>query len=542
MKRYISITLLCSHMLYSLNSLADQPWRGSIITDTERCIIPIGKSLCSVDMSINYNVSNACLWIRRDNDSMQLSSCINGNSSRLDYINRTGLNFELRAGTTPTGALLAKKFILGEKTPTFMADPVKGISLQWLNGRRQSMTAVAKFLSDPNHCVSTDNVEVKPFDFANDIDIILNNTLTTLRTGGFNWVRIIISPQDLLTLASTNDSLNDRCKYSPESVLPKLAQHHIDDYKQLFSIIKSHGFKIELLLPSIDDSLIDIEGSTQWIESVLIGMPAHLVDLVALGADIQPGIHSPASAWLIAHVEYFQNHPLSKLRNFSYTFDTTVRRNDDELKTYLAWVKDNVPTLPVIPLNLYANRAQHVSGEHYISYTNEAKHKLNIYFAAGLSQPPWIDEYGFKVQKPLATGPDFIALPGGFTVEDQRMAYGGFLQAVHCDLGIKKGRIIPSMAWHGGVDYYHGSWFQHYAPYPESWGDSMNANSLYNLFSPVNSARYIEAWNAYDKLDGNWGFFSHYGEYPYTNGLQPVPTITFDKIKQFNLSNGCIDE
>lgn len=467
----IRFLLSFSSLTFFINLLAvNLAWgaTGSISAEPERCVIPAGQSICSTNISFSTSgATNACVWINHGNNNYQLAYCGTSSSFPAGYISKFGYTFELKEGNSSSGATLDSVYVVGEKTPSFMSQPVKGATLFYLNGRDQEdLPQIIEKLSDGDSaCNGTTSY----------IDERLDETLSSLKSAGVNWIRVLVGRQEYHTY-------RNKCGIDFDNdIYPVMSQTYIDKLNYFLSKLTSpqFNFKIELLLAG-KQGFGEINNDKLFFESILEGVSAKNIGLVMLGGDVQPLITSHGN-WVKEMYSYFSTHSNSKLRTFAYSFDTITYNTPQQMKSYVTWVKDNIPGIPVISINLYLRDAPSTSSS---TYQNQIKAYLEAYDEVGAYQPAWIDEYGFRLSSPTE--------PQQYDHIDQWEYYGGFLAETRCHSGYLKGRSYPSFAWTAGLDLHLAN-------------PSLDTNRTpWGLFSGYNSSNepiVYPAWNLFSNFN-----------------------------------------
>ncbi|MDY6929435.1 MAG: hypothetical protein SWN10_20295 [Pseudomonadota bacterium] len=301
---------------------------------------------------------------------------------------------------------------------------VTGINFFYLDGRDQEglPQLMQKLALGDSACKGTREGINKRF----------HATLTELKSAGYNWVRVLVG-QGFYQIYSS------RCNIPMSQVYPVLSPNQAAILNTLLEGITGYGFTLELVLGG-SAKFSDTQGDIRFFESILTQIDLSNVGLVMLGGDVQPTRSKKHKDWLLMLYRHFTQHTSPELRQLNYSFDTVTYPQIAHFESYLKWVKQSMPSLPVVSINLY-NRSL-PAGAKWYQYYEAIQPYLKAYDSSGLTQSPWIDEYGFRLSNP----PEQTH----FTEDDQLAYVKGLTYAIYCNSTTP----IPAFIWTAGNDRY----------------------------------------------------------------------------------------
>jgi hypothetical protein len=317
-------------------------------------------------------------------------------------------------------------------SPDFMQEPVKGVSLFYLNGRDQEdlPQLIEKLYHGEKACKGT----------TIDIEKRLISTLQELKGSGVNWIRLLIGK-------GFYEIYQNRCNFDMQQVYPQLAKPHVETINHFLAFLTrpEFNFNIEIVLGGSKD-FADVDNDIVFFESILSQINKTNINMVMLGGDVQPSRVVKHARWIKRIFHYFDNHPHPDLKKLNYSFDTVTYRRAEDIQTYLQWVKQNLPTLSVVTLNLYVHLPKLVNQTTDSYYHQVISDALQIYRESGINKPLWIDEFGFKLETEQS--------PVTQSYQQQKEYYERYFISTLCAKNISSQDSVPGFLWVVGNDRY----------------------------------------------------------------------------------------
>ncbi len=187
-----------------------------------------------------------------------------------------------------------------------------------------------------------------------------------------------------------------------------------------------------------------------WFETWLDNLDYTNLGMVMLGGDLLPCLSSgcESSSVTVNHANWIKSIWSWKEQNYQSLnalyevvgVQSSINNEPTLIEKLTTWIENNTPNIPAVAASLYLELP---SGADWNAYANATTRILDAYHS-NTDKPLWIDEYG----KSLGTG---------WTEEDQKAAYDGFLAASVC----WRQNQYRKFAWVAGNDYpYNGdNWF-----------------------------------------------------------------------------------
>jgi hypothetical protein len=326
----------------------------------------------------------------------------------------------------------SEQHIKTKPPPEFMLEPVKGVSLFYLDGRDQEdlPQLFEKLYRGETACKgTTTNIEER-----------LISSLQELKDSGVNWVRLLIGK-------GFYDIYKNRCNFDMQQVYPSLAKTHVEAINHFLSFLTrpEFNFNIELVLGGSKD-FADIDNDVVFFESILTQIDKTNVNMVMLGGDVQPSKVPQHAKWIKQIFNYFDKHANTEIRLLNYSFDTVTYRTADDIRDYLRWVKLNLPELSVVTLNLYVHLPKNNELPEVFYYHQVLGNALELYRESGIEKPLWIDEFGFKL--------DIEPSDLGKSYQHQAQYYESYFSSTLCANNRSTQQSVPGFLWVVGNDRY----------------------------------------------------------------------------------------
>ncbi|WP_158966988.1 hypothetical protein [Paraglaciecola sp. L3A3] len=314
----------------------------------------------------------------------------------------------------------------------FLSEPVKGVSLFYLNGRDQEdlPQLIEKLYHGENACKGTTIGVEKRF----------INTLNELKQSGVNWVRLLIGK-------GFYEIYKNRCDFDLQQIYPKMSKTHIEAINHFLAFLTrpEFNFNIEIVLGG-SKNFADAEHDIEFFDSILSQINKTNINMVMLGGDVQPSRVTYHAKWIKRIFHFFDNHPDPALKHLNYSFDTVTYRNSEDLKSYLDWVKQNIPTASVVTLNLYVHLPKGEVKNTNSYHQQVISNALQIYRESGINKPLWIDEFGFKLETEQS---QLIE-----SYQNQKEYYQSYFLSTLCTNKNSLQNSIPGFLWVVGNDRY----------------------------------------------------------------------------------------
>ena len=376
-KTLFSILLLqCAMSHASIHDWQISP-DATITSHESRCAIEPGMSTCTV--SIYYSSTEyACVFVK-DEFNVKIAQCGTSGEFQASYIPKNGLEFELVPSST--GRPVAGTFVQAETSPSFMSEPVQGVTLNALDGgNRYNIFSIMYRLAYGDDACNDVNGST-----GNETVELLTSTLDLMAASGVTWIKIPLNYSQALdhTITNYNDSgLN--CSYTNDDVQSTMSQHMLQSLNALLGLVKGYGFKVQLEF-SGNSTLDDPLPNDQWVESVLTGVPAWAIDLISLA--------NGASVNDLEQVGFlysqFKESTTPKFRNLNYTFSPAPLTDMADIEEIASLVRRY--EMPVMPLAIGPVTPETVGPELF-----DAEDVANAYYTLKMHQPIFINNVSYR--------------------------------------------------------------------------------------------------------------------------------------------------